>query len=263
MNRVLLTILFALVLALPAYADVTIKQTNTGKGMGVSGTTASTSYIKGNKMRMDTVQGDKTISMIFDIDAQKMYMFESKKKDAEVWDMGSFAHEIGTSVDTANMKVSLKPNGQTKEIAGKTATGYDMDISIPATMGGNKEMTLVVSLTGPTWIVKGAPGTPDFLRFYKAAADKGWVFSDPRVAKASPGPARAMAEMYRQLAEAGGIPYETQMDIKMGGGSGPLAGILAKMGNMSTSSMVESIDTAPLPDDLFAVPAGYKVNTKK
>ena len=27
----------------------------------------------------------------------------------------------------SNMKASIKPNGKTKQIAGKTATGYDME----------------------------------------------------------------------------------------------------------------------------------------
>ena len=35
-------------------------------------------------MRTDTVMGDTTRTMIFDIDAQRMYRFDSKKKEADV-----------------------------------------------------------------------------------------------------------------------------------------------------------------------------------
>jgi hypothetical protein len=121
---------------------------------------------------------------------------------------------------------------------------------------------MTVTLRGPMWIVKGAPGTKDYMAFYKGAAEKGWIFSDPRAAKGSPGQAKAMAEMYRQMAELGGIAYETEMQIKMGG-SGPMGGILARLGNVSLSSVVDSVETSPLPDDLFAPPAGYKLNAKK
>ena len=86
------------------------------------------------------------------------------------------------------MKASVKPNGQTKEIAGKTANGYDMEISVPATMGGTSGMKMTVILTGPMWIVKGAPGTAEYLGFYKGAVEKGWIFSDPRGAKAQSRP---------------------------------------------------------------------------
>jgi hypothetical protein len=265
MTRILGLTILAVCVAMPAYADVTLKQTVTGKGLGVSGETASTTYIKGNKMRSETQVGDRTQTTIFDLDAQKMFIFDSKKKEADVWDMAAFSAELSKSVDTSAMKASLTPNGQTKQIAGQTATGFDLEISMPAAMGGNKDMSMLVTMSGPNWIVKNAPGTADYLQFYKAASEKGWVLSDPRAAKGSPGQARAMTEMYKQLAEAGGIAYETNMQIKMGaaGGANPLGGLLARMGNMSAATTMQSVETGALADDLFAPPAGYKLNPKK
>jgi hypothetical protein len=266
MTRVLGLTILVLSLAVPAAADLTLKQTVTGKGLGINGQSNSTTYIKGNKMRSEVQVGDRTQTTIFDLDAQKMFIFDSKKKEADVWDMAAFAGELAKTVDTSAMKASLKPNGQTKQIAGQTATGFDLEISMPATMAGSKDMSMLVTMTGPTWIVKNAPGTADYLRFYKAAAEKGWVLSDPRAAKGSPGQARAMTEMYKQLAEAGGIAYETDMQIKMsasGGAGNPLGGLLSRMGNMSTAATVQSAETGALADDLFAPPAGYKLNQKK
>jgi hypothetical protein len=112
------------------------------------------------------------------------------------------------------------------------------------------------------WVVKGAPGTADYSRFFKAAVEKGWIFSDPRAAKAQPGQAKALAEMYKQIAELGGIAYEQQMQIKMGG-DGPLAAIMSKMGNFSMTTVVDAVETGALSDDLFAPPAGYKLSPKK
>jgi len=267
MTRVLGLALLVLALAAPAAADLTLKQTMTGKGLGVNGQSTGTTYIKGNKMRSEMQVGDRTQIAIFDLDAQKMYSFDSKKKEADVWDMAAFAAELSKTVDTSAMKTSLTPNGQTKQIAGQTASGYDLEVSMPAAMGGNKDMMMTVTMTGPTWIVKNAPGTADYIRFYKAAAEKGWVFSDPRAAKGSPGPARATTEMYKQFVDAGGIAYETDMQMKMsstGGGAGnPLGGLLARMGNMSMATTVQSVETGALTDDLFAPPAGYKLNQKK
>jgi len=119
-----------------------------------------------------------------------------------------------------------------------------------------------VTLSGPVWIVKNAPGAADFAKFYKGAVEKGWIFSDPRAAKGQPGQAKAMAEMYKKMADAGGIAYENDMQIKMSG-SGPMAGLLARMGNINMTTTVESVNAAPLADDLFAPPAGYKLNPKK
>jgi hypothetical protein len=262
MRRALFATLLSASLAAPASADVTIKQTNGGKGLGMSGTTTSTTYIKGAKMRSDVVTGDTTRSTVFDLDAQKMYSFDSKKKEADVWNLADFQAEMAKSTNVAEMKASIKPNGQTRQIAGKSATGYEMNISVPTAMNGDKNMAMTVNLTGPVWIVKGAPGSADWSNFYRQAAEKGLIFGDPRAAKGNAGQAKAMAEMYRQMAALGGIAYETETSIKLDG-SGPLAGMMAKMGGMSMTTAVTEVATGALADDLFAVPAGYKLKERK
>jgi hypothetical protein len=265
MKRTVLATIVSIFFVLSAAADITVKQSVNGKGLGFSGQTTGTTYIKGNKMRSDANIGDRVQTTIFDLDNQKMYIFDSKKKEADVWDMAAFTTELSKSIDTSNMKVSLKPNGQTKKIADKDAAGYDIEISVPAALGGSKDMAMTVTLSGETWIVKDSPGAADFKRFYTAAADKGWVLSDPRAAKGSPGQARAMTEMYKQLAETG-VPYETDIQIKMsasGASGNPLGGLMARMGNVSSETAIQGIETGGLSDDLFAPPAGYKLNQKK
>jgi hypothetical protein len=262
MKRAVVTTVLALGLARPALADVTLKQTTSGKGLGLSGQAPGATYIKGNKMRADVVLDDKTQTSIYDLDAQKMYIFDSKKKEADVWDMAAFAAEVSKSVDAANAKASLKPNGQTKQVGGKPATGYDVEVSMASALGGSKDMSITVTLQGPVWVVKGAPGSADYGHFYKAAAEKGFVFSDPRAAKAQPGQARAVVEMYNQMAATGGIPYELDVQIKLSG-SGPMAGLLARMGNVAMAATVDAVETTALGDDLFLPPAGYKLNPKK
>ncbi len=262
MKRLIFVALFAASFAATSWADVTVKSTVSGKGMGMSTDMVSTTYIKGNKMRTDSISGDTTRSMIFDVDNQRLYSFDSKKKEADSWDMQAFGASMQSAVDTSEMKASVKANGQTKTIGGKTASGYDMLITLPTTIGGKGGMKVTLNLTGPMWVVKGAPGTAEYLNFYKGAVEKGWIFSDPRGAKGSPGQAKAMAEMYRELAATGGIPYEMEMSIKMEG-DGPMAGMMAKMGNISSTSTVQSVETTDLADTLFAPPAGYKIKEQK
>lgn len=262
MRRAVPAAFLTLALAAPALADVTIKQSTTGKGLGMSGTTTGTTYIKGAKMRTDVVTGDTTRSTVFDLDAQKMYSFDSKKKEADVWSLADLQAEMAKGTRPAEITASVKPNGQTKQMAGRAAAGYDMSISVPASMNGDPNMAMTVHLTGPVWIVKGAPGSADWANFYKVAADKGFVFGDPRAVKGSPGQAKAMTEMYRQMAAIGGIAYETETNIRIDG-SGPLGGLMAKMGGVSTSTNVTEVTAGALADDLFAVPAGYKLKERR
>jgi hypothetical protein len=259
MKRILMVAGLAVVLTAPLSADVTIKAMNTGKAMGMGGDLQTTTYVKGMKMRVDTVTGDTTRTSIYDVENQKLYMFDNKKKEADVWDMAQFSAEMSKAVSVQGMTASIKPNGQTKQVAGKTANGYDIAIAVPADTGG---MKMTMNLAGTTWVVKGAPGTADYVAFYKAAAEKGWIFSDPRAAKGQPGQAKAMSQMYEQFAKLDGLPYATDMNIKASG-EGPMAGLMAKMGNMTMTTTTESVDTAALSADLFAPPAGYKLNAKK
>ena len=75
-----------------------------------------------------------------------------------------------------------------------------------------------------------------------------------------------MAEMYRQFAEIGGLAYESNIQIKMGMGGGGRCRWAACWRRSATSrsqTLVDDVQTGALADDLFAPPAGYKLNTQK
>jgi hypothetical protein len=223
---------------------------------------SGTTYIKGMRMRTDTVMGDVTRTVIFDLDAQRMFSFDSRNKEAEMFDMATFSQQALKTTDATAVTASITPNGKTKEIAGNTATGYDLAIAMPSQMGPDPNMKMVVNLTGPVWIVKGAPGSAEWAAFYKAAAERGWIFGDPRAMRGNTGQARSMMEMYRQMAETGGVAYETEINIAMQG-DGPMAAMLKQMGGMQATTKVDSITTEALADALFAPPADYTITPRK
>src|SRR5262249_23031044 len=107
----------------------------------------------------------------------------------------------------------------------------------------------------------GAPGTADYAGFYKGAAQKGWIFQDPKSAKTAPGQAKAMAKMYEDFASLGGVPYETEMEMKESGDG--MAGVMAKAFHFHMTTTVQAMETGSLAADMFAPPAGYKLNLKK
>ncbi len=262
MNRAPLSALLALALLAPAHADVTIKATTTGKGLGMTGTMPNVTYIKGQKMRVETALEKKTLISIFDVENQKMYVLDTKKMEAEVWDMAAFSQELSSAVSVEGVRTTLTPNGQTKTVAGQNADGFNVEVIVPATIGGAGGMKLTVVQTGTSWIAKSAPGAADYAAFYQAAAEKGWIFSDPSAAKGSPGQAKAMAQMFTEFARIGGLPYETQVDIKVQG-EGPMAALMSRMGGASMLTTTDSVDTNPLSDDLFQVPPDYKLKQKQ
>ena len=62
---------------------------------------------------------------------------------------------------------------------------------------------MLVAMGGPACLSKTAPGRSDYAKFYRAAAENGLFITDPRQAKASPGQAKGMVEMYKEMAKAG------------------------------------------------------------
>jgi Domain of unknown function (DUF4412) len=240
-------------LAAPAAADVTLTATTTGKAIINLGG-EQTTRIKGNKMRSDSVQGGDSMSVIIDVDEQQMISLDHRKKEATVWTLAEM-REVLSKVANAEPKVKLTPTGATKQIAGASCTVHDFAVSVPFTPMEGQNVNL--AMTGPTCLAKDAPGAADFKQFYTAAAEKGFIFGDPRAAKGNPAHARGMTEMYRAMANAG-MPLDQQMNMAFEG-SGMFASIMNKMGKANFTTTVTKIDTAPLTADLFAVPTGYKV----
>jgi hypothetical protein len=260
MRRLLISAALVISLAAPATADVTVTATTSGKGMGAAADAQSITYIKGGRMRADTQMGDQQLSTIIDLEKQQLITINHKKKEAEVHDLAKLSQEMQQAVK-GSPRVSFTPNGQTRQILDQSCAGYDVRIEMPFAAGGGEGMDMNVVLSGPVWIAKGAPGSADYAAFYKQAADKGMFFTDPRQARAAPGQAKSMAEMYRAVAETGGVPYAMDISIKFEG-QGPMAAMMSRMGSSSMTTTVTNVSAAPLGAELFAVPAGFKARTR-
>jgi len=246
--------------ATTASADVKMVAQMTGKMMGRSPSGETVTYIKGSKMRTDQTMGGNQLSTIMDVEAGELISINHKNKEVEIWNIADLAKTMQSTVITAGgVDVKITPNGTSKEIAGYKAEGHDMTVSVKSQMAEGMAMTVTIS--GPAYLSTDAPGAKDYASFYSAAADKGFFFGDPRAAKAQPGNAKGMMALYRTMAEKG-IPLESRQVIKLSG-EGPMAGLFAKMGGGEINSTVTSVSAEPLGDDIFAVPAGYKVKRQK
>lgn len=250
------------VLAGPATADVTLVNQIENTGMAAAGNGESTVYIKGLKMRTEQqIKGDKVVS-ILDVENQKMIQLNAKKKQAEVFDLSKVAAQM-QQIGASDVKISVTPTGAKETALGKSCDVYDMKVTVSIDMAGGAgggaggmDMSADVVIKGTACMVKGAPGADDYERFYKAMAEKGMFFGDPRAAEAQPGQQKGMTELYRQMAEKG-VAYHSDLNIGFEG-SGMMAKMMSKM-SFDTETTVKSVSTDTLSDDLFTVPSGWKV----
>jgi hypothetical protein len=241
--------------ASPAIADVTLKQKSSGKGpIGGAAEGETTTYIKGLKFRSDQTAGGKQISMLMDAGGSIMTVLNHEKKEAEVYDMTKVAEQIASQISIDDVKTTFTPTGQTRQIAGSSCAVHDVSTTAPIKIAN---MPMTMSMSGPYCLAKNAPGYADFMNFYKAAAERGFIFSHPAAARAAGGQARAMTETYRKMAELG-VPLSMDVTMKMSG-EGPMAAIMGKMGNNTFTNEAISLSTEAIADAMFEIPAGYKV----
>ena len=243
----------AAVVAAPAAADVTFKKKNDIKVVGTMMSGSSVQFIKGMKMREDQTTGGVQTSTIMDAATRQMVLLNHQKREAEVVDMSAIGAGLA-KISESDIQASITPTGQTRQVAGLACAVHDMQVSVPMEAGGEK---LKIVMSGPVCLAKDAPGRADMTAFYKAAAEKGLFFGDPRVARAQPGQAKGMAAMYRKVAGLG-VLLAQEMNIKFEG-SGPMAGMMSRMGGSTMNSEVVDVSADSIPDSTFEVPADYKL----
>jgi hypothetical protein len=251
-GHVITGFVLSLAMTTPAAADITLVQKTSGKGFGGMMSGDSKQYLKGTKMRTDqTIGGDETTTII-DAGALQMVVLNHKKKEAEVIDMAKMQADFA-KLSTSDIKASITPTSETRVIADTKCTVHNFKATVPMQPGNQ---TMIFGLGGPYCLVKNGPGSADFASFFRAISEKGGFFGDPRQARAQPGQAKAMTEIYRQMVDLG-VPFSTEMNIAFEG-EGPMAAMMKKMSNSITTEVV-SYSTDPIPDSLFEIPAGYKV----
>ena len=260
-NKILLAVL-AVSAATSAHADVTVNTTTSGKTIvDISGTGVIS--IKGTRQRSDSMVGGRNQALIIDIDGRRFVDIDDKKKSATVTSLDSIASDL-QKVGVGTINATLTKTAQTKTVAGFPCTVHDIKLSLPFSPTGQtgQGMDLNMLLTGTVCLSTSAPGLADYQKFYKAAAESGFIFGDPRTAKSPTGAAqaKAYAEITRKMAEAG-MALETDINIDASGDS-PMAGMFAKLAKGHIVTTVTGVTAGDVAPDKFEIPAGYKVKNK-
>jgi hypothetical protein len=262
-GKILLTSVITLVAA-AAHADVTVTTLTSGKAAFIDLGGEGVTQIKGTRQRTDQVFNGKPQSLIIDIDGRRFVSLDARKKSAVVTPLDAIADEL-QKVGIGTIDATLKKTAQTKQVAGYTCTIHDVSVSLPFSPTGQsgQGMDLTMVMSGTVCLSTAAPGLADYQAFYKAAADSGFIFGDPRAAKSPTGAAqaKAYAALTRKMAEAG-VALETQVSITASGDN-PMAAIFAKAAKSDINTTVTKIETGSLPAESFEIPADYKVKTQK
>ncbi len=241
----------ALAIAAPASADVTITSKMTMQAMGQNMASESTIMIKGGSMRTEmSVNGMPQVSII-DVKGRRYITLDPKARTATVTSADAMKDQM-EQMGAGDMTMEVTPTGETKTIAGMNCDGYTISVTMPMNMGGQ---SVTMTMGGPSWSAKDAPGVEDFFGFMKQASDAGMFLVNP----SQRGQAGA-GELMRKMAEAG-LPCASDLEVGMAGG-GEMAAMMSQMGKSTMSSETVSVTAGALDEALFAIPDGYTVTNR-
>jgi hypothetical protein len=247
-----------------AHADVTVTALTEGKASFINVGGENVSQFKGQRQRSDSGMGGRNQSLIIDIDNLRFVDIDDKKKVATITPLASIAENL-QKVGVGVPQASLTKTAQTKTIAGYPCTVHDVKVTMPFSPTGQpgQGMDLDLVLAGTVCLGTTVPGLADYQAFYRAAADSGFIFGDPRATKSPTGAAqaRAYAELTRKMAAAG-MALESHVTLSASGDN-PMAGMMAKLAASDIRTTVTRIDTGEVPAERFDIPAGYKTKVQK
>jgi hypothetical protein len=233
--RLLAPALLCAAAAAPVSADVTLqsKRTETHGGAGPI-VTNSTEYRKGLRMRTDSSGPITSRSTIVDAGTGRMITLWHEDKIAEVsnWGQDTAPPDRG---ETPELKQSITPTGRSRQIAGSTCVVYDFRSSARY-LKMEKEGAVIMAVEGWMCLVKDGPGQAEFSGPSRAPSVLD-VFMLPQI--------------NQQTTELG-VPFATEVTLRMGGDA------MTKEVFTYTTEVV-SFSTAPIPDAMFEIPAGYQV----
>jgi hypothetical protein len=238
------TIAIAAICCVPLRADVTITQTMTMEGgaatmAGGNMNSKLTTRIKGMKARADMEMMGMAMTTLVDLALKEAYLLRADQKTATL--MPSTAIPAGVP----KMDISFKPTGISKVVQNARCDEYALAMTEGVKM----------TMTGSMWIAKSGPGTADYVAFQKTAAAGGMAAV---LGGAFGQGANNMSKMMSAIAEAPGIPYLSEITMSIEG-TGQMVEMMKQMGNMKITTTVTAVSTDPVADDVFKVPADYKV----
>lgn len=253
-------------------ADVTITQTMSVAGPAAAGIANNqmpriVTRIKGLKSRTDVDTMGQTISAITDVTAGQVIVLQSATKTALIVTPASIAAG-GPPLTLPDMTVTFKSTGQSRAFDGMSCEEHSVglafnlaDVGAPAEMPPEaaammKDVRIIAN--GSIWFAKSAPGAADFMSFQKAAADSKLMSA---LTAMSPGPSGGMDKLWAALQSVPGLPCLSEMSMTFEG-SGPMVEVMKQKGPVIVIQKTAAVSTDAIPDDVFTVPTGYKVEKK-
>jgi hypothetical protein len=271
MKRCLVTLGVFVLCLVPLHADLTFTQTMTIEGGPMAAMMKDkpiviVTRVKGTKARNDLDASGMKMTSITDVAAKQVTLLNHQEKTAQV--LSETSPAATADAPKLDVKVDFKATGQSKAIDGAECAEHAFKIIVGlAEMSGGKvpkeaaEMlkdTRVV-MDGSIWLAKSGPGAAEYIAFQKAAVEGGLAAALAAMLGGGQPAGGGMDKLMTTIAGAPGLPYLTEINMGVEG-TGPMVEVVKQqIAGMKLVQKLSGINTDPVSDDQFKVPADYTV----
>lgn len=242
--------LFALTLlicfASGLYGDVMYEMVSTSEGMmGMKGETNMRIFVKGERSLTEMTAenpmgGTMTDTKIIRLDKGVIWSIDHDKKQ---YKETKIAQEMQTAPeqegDVQVPDVQVIRTGEKKTILGKECEEVIVTMQV-----GDEEGTSTLKQT--MWVTKGIPGYQEIQNFQKQMTGSGSMS-----ASMMGGDRKTFEEFQRKTGEIEGFPLVIDMEMTMDAQGMAMT--------FKTHSEVTKVETTPISDKVFEIPAGYSL----
>ncbi|UCF71639.1 MAG: DUF4412 domain-containing protein [candidate division WOR-3 bacterium] len=229
-------------------ADVMYEMTSTTSGMmGMKAETQMRVFVKGDRSLTEMtaenpMTGPMSDTKIIRLDKGVIWSIdhENEKYSEHSLETMSGATEEYEETEMEMPELKVFRTGEKKQILKKDCEQVIVSME---SAGEEGKMTFKQTM----WVTKEIPGYKEIQEFQKQMAESGLGSSSAMM-----GPNKKNYEEFqKKISEIDGFPLEIDMDITMGGEGMSFT--------MTTHSEVTKIETKPINDRVFEIPAGYSL----
>jgi hypothetical protein len=201
--------------------------------------------IKGSELRLDTGPETEQFVTIYDLGAGTEIVWDPKHKHGEIHDLLKQSAAAQHQVPTDGLRISIQSTGTQKVLLDRKCREYAFDLGARATFQGS---TSYERLAGTMCISEESPESNEVAAFIELARKRGIVFGaqDPNATDA-----RLRTELYFYQSAVRGLVLARNERIELAVRNGSSA-------SAQWTLEVESIDTGPIPNELFVIPPDWK-----
>jgi hypothetical protein len=246
-TRISLLLAAGLALSPPALADLALVGRSTLTALNLPSQGREVLYVKKHQMRRDLTDRGRAYSYIYDLKTKRVAVVDHFMRQFETHALSS--SKAGNS---KGLRLKLSQTGRRHDLQDWNCEEYTLDASLPAELGQEK---VTVTLGGEVWLERKASERREVVPFVKAVEADDFFVGAAMPGKAANAQAQGINEVMRQVLGRGMLcAADIRLDYV---GDGPMADLGRRMATKA-SIVYESVSDAPLQDELFDIPAGYR-----